>query len=143
MQTDNVKIVIATLGLEAHWRGAVTVAQMLREFGVEVVYIGNAFPEEIIEVAIQEDAKVVGVSSLSGGHLALGSDLIHLARKKNIKDKVVFVIGGVFPPDDYRELVNLGFDGVFGSEATGEEIYTFIGKEVAAKSGGSAGSSIA
>jgi len=133
MQSDNIKIVIATLGLEAHWRGAVTVAQMLREFGVEVVYISNAFPEEIIEVAIQEDVSIVGVSSLSGGHLALGSDLISFARKKNIKDKVVFIIGGVFPPNDYNELMNLGFDGVFGPGATGEEIYNFIRKAVTAK----------
>ena len=133
MQSDNIKIVIATLGLETHWRGAVTVAQMLREFGVEVVYIGNAFPEKIIEVAIQEDVNIVGVSSLSGGHLALGSDLIHLARKKNIKDKVVFLIGGVFPPNDYNELMTLGFDGVFGPGTTGEEIYNFIKKAATAK----------
>lgn len=133
MQGDNIKIVIATLGLETHWRGAVTVAQMLREFGVEVVYIGNAFPEKIIEVAIQEDVNIVGVSSLSGGHLALGSDLINLARKKNIKDKVIFIIGGVFPPNDYNELMNLGFDGVFGPGTTGEEIYNFIRKAVTEK----------
>jgi methylmalonyl-CoA mutase C-terminal domain/subunit len=137
------RIVIATLGLEVHWRGAVTVAQMLRDFGVEVVYIGNAFPEEIIEAAIREDVRAVGVSSLSGGHLALGSDLIHLAREKNIKDKVVFVIGGVFPPDDCDELMKLGFDGVFGSDATGEEIYNFIREGVNAKLDVSAGDSIA
>lgn len=133
MQSDNIKIVIATLGLETHWRGAVTVAQMLREFGVEVVYICNAFPKKIIEVAIQEDVNIVGVSSLSGGHLALGSDLIHLARKKNIKDKVIFIIGGVFPPNDYNELMTLGFDGVFGPGTTGEEIYNFIRKAVTEK----------
>lgn len=133
MQGDSMKIVIAILGLETHWKGAVTVAQMLREFGVEVVYIGNAFPEKIIEVAIREDVSVVGVSSLSGGHLALGSDLIYLARKKHIKDKVVFIIGGVFPPNDYNELMSLGFDGVFGPGATGEEIYNFIRKAVTAK----------
>ncbi|MFP3879434.1 MAG: cobalamin B12-binding domain-containing protein [Dehalococcoidia bacterium] len=137
------KVVIATLGLEVHWRGAVTVAQMLREFGVGVVYIGNAFPEEIIEAAIREDVIAVGVSSLSGGHLVLGSDLIHLAHKKNIKDKVVFVIGGVFPPGDYDELMKLGFDGVFGSDATGEDIYNFLKKGVNAKLDGSAGNSIA
>lgn len=133
MQGDSMKIAIAILGLETHWKGAVTVAQMLREFGVEVVYIGNAFPEKIIEVAIREDVSVVGVSSLSGGYLALGNDLIYLARKKNIKDKVVFIIGGVFPPNDYNELMSLGFDGVFGPGATGEEIYNFIRKAVTAK----------
>ncbi len=133
MQGDSMKIVIAILGLETHWKGAVTVAQMLREFGVEVVYIGNAFPEKIIEVAIREDVSVVGVSSLSGGYLALGNDLIYLARKKNIKDKVVFIIGGVFPPNDYNELMSLGFDGVFGPGATGEEIYNFIRKAVTPK----------
>jgi methylmalonyl-CoA mutase C-terminal domain/subunit len=133
MQSDNIRILIATLGLEAHWRGAVTVAQMLRELGVEVVYIGNAFPEEIIEVAIQQDVSIVGVSSLSGGHLALGSDLISLARERNIKDKVIFIIGGVFPPNDYNELMNLGFDGVFGPGATGKEIYDSIRKALTAR----------
>ena len=133
MQSNNIKIVIATLGLEAHWKGAVTVAQMLREFGVEVVYIGNAFPEEIIEVAIQEDVNIVGVSILSGGHLALGRDLISLARKNHIKDKVVFIIGGVFPPNDCTELMNFGFDGVFGPGTPGEKIYNFIRKAVPVK----------
>lgn len=133
MHSDNMRMVIATLGLETHWRGAVTVAQMLREFGVEVVYIGNAFPEKIIEVAVQEDVNIVGVSSLSGGHLALGHDLINLARKRNIKDKVVFIIGGVFPPNDYNELMTLGFDGVLGPGATGEQIYNLITKAVTSR----------
>jgi len=127
------KMVIATLGLEVHWRGAVTVARLLRDCGVEVVFIGNAYPDEIIQVAMQEGADIVGVSSLTGGHLILGSELMEVASQKGIKDNVVFVIGGIFPPGDLPKLKEAGFDGTFGPEANGEVIYTFIKKAVSLK----------
>lgn len=101
-------------------------ASMLRDFGVEVIYLGNAYPEEIIEVAIQEDIDVVGVSTLSGAHLSLGGELLQKANQKGIKDGMVFIIGGVFPPHDVPKLKEVGFDGVFGPGTTGEEIYGFI-----------------
>ena len=73
MQDDSMKIVIAILGLETHWKGAVTVAQMLREFGVEVVYIGNAFPEKIIEVGKLSFAGVRGlIATRPREHTAAG-----------------------------------------------------------------------
>jgi methylmalonyl-CoA mutase C-terminal domain/subunit len=127
------KMVIATLGLEVHWRGAVSVTRMLRDLGIEVIYIGNAFPEEIIQVAIQEDVDIVGVSSLTGGHLILGSELMQLAREKGISERIVFVIGGVFPPADIPKLKDADFDGVIGPGSTGEAIYTLIMDAVASK----------
>jgi len=128
-----IKVVIATLGLETHWRGAITVAGMLRNLGMEVLYLGNAYPGEIIEAAIQEDADVVGVSTLSGAHLTLGGELLQIAKQKGIKDEMVFIIGGVFPPYDIPKLTELGFDGIFGPGTTGEEIYSFIRNAVTAK----------
>jgi methylmalonyl-CoA mutase C-terminal domain/subunit len=130
---SKMKMVIATLGLEVHWRGAVTVARLLRDYGVEVVFIGNAYPDEIIQVAMQEGVDIVGVSSLTGGHLILGAELLQTARQKGIKDNVVFVIGGIFPPGDIPILKEAGFDGMFGPDANGEEIYTFIKNAVSLK----------
>ena len=123
-----IKVIIATLGLETHWRGAITVAGMLRNQGFEVIYLGNAYPEEIITAAVQEDVDVVGISTLSGAHLTLGGKLLKIAEGKNIKGRMLFLIGGVFPPSDVPKLKALGFDAVFGPGTKGEEIADFIGK---------------
>ena len=132
---SKIKVVIATLGLETHWRGAITVAGMLRNQGMDVIYLGNAYPEEIIEVAIHEDADVVGISSLLGAHLTLGGELLQMAKQKGIKDELVFIVGGIFPPYDVPKLKELGFDGIFGPGAREEEIGGFVRNVVTAKSG--------
>lgn len=130
------KVVIATLGLETHWRGAVTIAGLLRSQGMEVIYLGNAYPEEVVEAAIQEDVDVVGISTLSGGHLTLGSEVLRIAKKRGIKDRMLFIVGGVFPPRDVPKLRRLGFDGTFGPGTTGEEIADFIARAEAKPSRG-------
>ena len=130
------KVVIATLGLETHWRGAVTIAGLLRSQGMEVIYLGNAYPEEVVEAAIQEDVDVVGISTLSGAHLTLGSEVLRIAKKRGIKDRMVFIIGGVFPPRDVPKLTRLGFDGTFGPGTTGEAIADFIARAEAKPSRG-------
>ena len=99
-----IKVLLSKLGLDVHNRGIITVAKELRNSGMEVVYIGNALPKEIISAAIQEDVSVVGVSSLGGAHLTLGIPLIQEAKEKGFKDEIAFLIGGVFPPADILEL---------------------------------------
>lgn len=127
------RMILATLGLEVHWRGAVTVARMLRDEGVEVIYLGNAFPNEIIQAAVQEDADIVGVSTLTGGHLFLGKELLELATQKDIRNKTVFTVGGIIPPSDIPRLKEAGFDGIFGPGTTGKEIYEFLCHEIIRK----------
>lgn len=128
-----IRMIMATLGLEPHWRGAVSVAGMLRDWGMEVIYIGNAYPDEIIQAAIQEGVDVVGISTLTGSHLTLGGELLQMAKQKSIKDKIVFAIGGIFPPYDIPKLQEVGFDCVFGPGARGDEIYSLIRNAVTAK----------
>ena len=60
-----IRVLIARLGMDAHWRGSMMVARALRDAGMEVIYLGNLSPEEIVKVAIQEDADVIGISTLS------------------------------------------------------------------------------
>ncbi|MEW6489002.1 MAG: cobalamin-dependent protein, partial [Thermodesulfobacteriota bacterium] len=69
---DKPKVLIAKLGLDIHWRGAVMVSRFLRDAGVEVVYLGNSFPEDIVDAALQEGVHVIGLSTLCGNHLTLG-----------------------------------------------------------------------
>ena len=58
-----IRIVIARLGMDAHWRGSIVVARALRDAGMEVIYVGNQLPETIAETAVQEDADLVGLST--------------------------------------------------------------------------------
>ena len=121
-----IKVLLAKLGLDVHNRGIITVAKQLRDSGMEVVYIGNALPAEILSTAVQEDVDVVGVSSLGGAHLTLGRPLVEEARKMGLVDRMAFVMGGVFAPSDGEELRRAGFDGIFTPGATGEEIVSSV-----------------
>ena len=121
-----IKVLLAKLGLDVHNRGIITVAKQLRDAGMEVVYIGNALPSEILSAAVQEDVDVVGVSSLGGAHLTLGRPLIREAREKKLDDRMAFLMGGVFAPADGEELLQLGFNGIFTPGATGEEIVASV-----------------
>ncbi len=121
-----IKVLLAKLGLDIHNRGVLTVAKNLRDAGMEIIYIGNSTPEQIINSAIQEDADVVGVSSLGGAHLSLGTKLINLAKKEGIKDGKIYLIGGAVPEDDMGKLTKAGFDWIFTSGATKEEIISKI-----------------
>ena len=124
--TGKPKILLSKLGLDVHNRGIITVAQELRNAGMEIVYIGNALPKEIISVAIQEGVDVVGVSSLAGAHLTLGIPLVEEAKEKGFKDEIAFLMGGVFPPADTPRLKEIGFDGVYTPGTTRDEIVSSI-----------------
>ena len=121
-----VKVLLSKLGLDVHNRGIITVAKGLSNAGMEVVYIGNALPAEIISSAIQEGADVVGVSSLGGAHITLGIPLIEEAENKKVKDSISFLMGGVFPPKDALRLKEVGFDRVFTPGTKIDEIVSFI-----------------
>ena len=71
-----IRVVIASLGMDAHWRGSVVVARALRDAGMEVIYLGNQMPETIVETAIHEDVDVIGLSTLSGNHLILAPEVV-------------------------------------------------------------------
>jgi methylmalonyl-CoA mutase C-terminal domain/subunit len=128
-----VKVLIAKLGLDTHWRGAIVVAYMLRNAGMDVIYLSNAMPDDIIEAAIDEDPDVIGVSSLGGAHISLGKEVIELAKRMGIYESKVFVIGGVIPPEDEKKLIELGYDAVFGPGATEKEILTVINQKLREK----------
>lgn len=135
MTTRKIRVLLAKLGLDVHNKGILIVGKELVNANMEVIYIGNALPIEIIKIAIQEDVDIIGVSSLAGAHLTLGSNLIELAKSKNMIDNTVIVIGGVFPPTDCLRLKTIGFDKVFISGSTGNEIVTNLQQLVKLKKG--------
>jgi len=89
---------------------------------MDVIYLGNAMPEEIIMAAIDEDVDIVGLSSLGGAHVFLGRDVIILAKRYGILENTVFVIGGVIPSADVDMLRMIGYDEVFLPGAKEQDI---------------------
>jgi methylmalonyl-CoA mutase, C-terminal domain len=134
MNNQKIKLLLSKLGLDVHNRGIITVAKQLRDAGMEVIYLGNALPKEILSIAIQEHVDVIGVSSLGGAHITLGKDLLEEAKKEGLKDRIVFIIGGIFSIDDESILKDIGFDGVFTAGATKVEIVESVKALVEAKS---------
>jgi methylmalonyl-CoA mutase C-terminal domain/subunit len=104
------------------------VAMGLRDAGMEVVYTGiRNTPEQIVAAAIQEDVDVIGLSSLSGGHMAQFTRVMDLLKKEKIKGVLVFA-GGIIPDDDVKKLKKLGIKEVFGPGSTIASIAEFIQK---------------
>lgn len=131
-QRRKIKVLLAQFPLETHSRGIITVAGILRDAGMEVVLLGNALPEQIINAAVQEYTDVVGISTYCGGELALGEDLLKAAEERGVKDHTIFLMGGIFPPDDIPKLKEMGFSGTFLS-TTKEEIVSCIGNALASR----------
>jgi methylmalonyl-CoA mutase, C-terminal domain len=124
-----IKVLIAKAGLDGHERGALVVAMGLRDAGMEVVYTGiRNTPEQIVASAIQEDVDAIGLSSLSGGHMAQFSRVMELLNKQKFKP-LVFA-GGIIPDDDVKKLKKLGIREVFGPGSSLGSIVEFLKKNV-------------
>jgi methylmalonyl-CoA mutase C-terminal domain/subunit len=107
------RVLVAKPGLDGHDRGAKVVARALRDAGFEVIYSGlHQTPEQIVEAAIQEDVDVVGLSSLSGAHMALFPKVIEGLRAKGADNVLVFG-GGIIPTDDIAKLKAAGMGEIF------------------------------
>jgi len=129
-----IKVIIAKLGLDIHWRGAVVVAKFLKDVGMEVIYLGNQFPEQIVNAALQESADVVALSTLGGNHLTLGPKVVKLLRDKGLND-VLVIMGGVIPPGDIAALKSQGFHEIFTPHSSLKDIADFIREGVYGRAG--------
>jgi methylmalonyl-CoA mutase C-terminal domain/subunit len=107
-------VVVAKLGLDGHDRGAKVVAHTLRDAGLEVVYTGlrrNA--KEVVAVALDEDADVIGLSILSGAHLALSQQILDELDAAGAGDAIKVVVGGTVGKQDAATLKEMGVAEVF------------------------------
>src|ERR1700755_3072095 len=102
-----VRILVAKPGLDGHDRGAKIVARALRDAGFEVIFTGiRQRVDAIVATAIQEDVDVVGLSILSGAHLALTTRTVEGLRSAGAGD-IPVVVGGTIPPADQAKLLTL------------------------------------
>jgi len=117
-----VRVLIAKPGLDGHDRGAKVVARALRDAGFEVIYAGlRQTPEEIVRAALEEDVDLIGLSILSGAHMALFPKVLALLKKEKAANIPVFA-GGIIPDEDARRLKKAGIRAIFGPGTSLEEI---------------------
>ena len=114
MSSDRkIRVLVAKPGLDGHDRGARVVAYGLRDAGFEVIYTGlRQSPEQIATAAVQEDVDLIGLSILSGAHLALTRKVIETLEGLGGAD-IPILIGGLIPEGDKPALREMGVAEVF------------------------------
>jgi methylmalonyl-CoA mutase, C-terminal domain len=127
---NNIRVLISKIGLDGHDRGAKVIAYSLRDAGFEVIFMGiRQTPDRIVNTAIQEDVKVIGLSILSGAHLSLTKRVIEKLKEKGAED-IIVLIGGIIPDKDKPVLKKMGVTEVFTSGTQIDEVVTAIKKNV-------------
>jgi methylmalonyl-CoA mutase C-terminal domain/subunit len=133
MTERKIRVLVAKPGLDGHDRGAKVVARALRDAGMEVIYTGlRQTPEMIAEAALQEDVDAVGISILSGAHMALVPRVLELL-KANGQERVKVFLGGIIPDEDVPTLKQMGVTGIYGPGTSTDDIVRDMRQAVLAK----------
>lgn len=126
MDSQRIRVLVAKPGLDGHDRGAKIIARALRDAGMEVIYTGlRQTPEMIVNAALQEDVRFIGVSILSGAHNAIIPEILRLMKEKEMTG-VDVVVGGTIPDADAARLKELGVAAVFQPGASLDEVVRFM-----------------
>jgi methylmalonyl-CoA mutase, C-terminal domain len=134
MSERKIRVLVAKPGLDGHDRGAKVVARALRDAGMEVIYTGlRQTPEMVTEAALQEDVDAIGLSILSGAHMALVPGILELL-KANGQDHVKVFVGGIIPDEDIPRLKKMGVVEVYGPGTLTEDIIHNIQQAVLGES---------
>ncbi len=119
------KVIVTKIGLDGHDRGSRIVATKLRDRGMEVIYTPPwQSVNEVVRLATEEDADVIGISSLATDHLLI-PELLNALRDAELSH-IGIVVGGIIPEDDEKELLNCGVSRVFHPGSSLTEISEFI-----------------
>jgi methylmalonyl-CoA mutase, C-terminal domain len=130
MTEKRIRVLVTKPGLDGHDRGAKVVALAFRDAGMEVIYTGlHQTVEQIIQIAMQEDVDVIGLSILSGAHIPITKKLLEAVKKEKMEN-VLVVVGGVIPKKDIKLLQEMGVDGVFPIGTPFKESISFIKEHV-------------
>ncbi|MFC1858660.1 cobalamin B12-binding domain-containing protein [Thermodesulfobacteriota bacterium] len=130
MHNKKIKVIVSKVGLDGHDRGAKVVASLLKEAGMEVVYLGMyQSPAGIVKAAVDEDVDVIGVSYLSGEHLVFTPKIVEEMRRNGLDD-VMFLVGGSFPPEDIPTMKKMGVDEVFRGGSLTDAFVNYIRENV-------------
>ncbi len=124
--SDNIRVLVAKVGLDGHDRGAKVIASALRDAGMEVIYTGlRQTPEMVVRAALQEDVDAIGVSILSGAHMTVFPAILDEMKKQNL-DNVLLTGGGIIPQQDMETLREMGVGELFPPGTNTHEIADYI-----------------
>lgn len=130
--TEHKRILLAKMGLDCHDTGVVTVAHQLREAGYEVIYLGLHNQAELVaKAALEEDVDAIGVSFLSGQHMAQIRSLLSAMRELGLELPVI--CGGVIPDDDKVALRKMGVAQVIGPGTLTKDILNLVNEATASQ----------
>ena len=128
------RVVVSKIGLDGHDVGAKMVSAMLRDAGMEVIYLGKfQRPEMIVKAAFEENADVIGLSCLSPNHVRLIPKMMDMLKDRGMKD-IVVVVGGIVPDPYPEELKSVGVAAIFGPGTMTAEIVSSLKSLLAQKS---------
>jgi methylmalonyl-CoA mutase C-terminal domain/subunit len=133
MSEGKIKVLTSKLGFDIHNRGITLVNMALRDAGMEVIFIGNQFPKQVVEASIQEDVDVIGVSILSSTYMEYITELTQLIKEKKVQDKML-VVGGIVLPDDVPHIKEMGVAEYFPPGTALTVISEYIAKNAARRS---------
>lgn len=121
-----VRCLLGMLGTDVHSKGIRTLAQMLRDHGIEVIYIGEHNTcEGMTQAIIAEDADLVGLSFSSTNYVDYTQQLISTMNTHDVGD-VPIMLGGLIHPEDEQALRDMGVAGIFGPGSDIGSIVEFI-----------------
>jgi len=125
------RVLLAKLGLDGHDRGLKVVARILRDAGMEVIYLGlRQTTDSIVAAAEQEDADAIGLSMHNAGHMTLAPAMVKALHEAQLYTPVV--VGGIVPEEDVQPLLDAGVAAVLGPGASAEQVAQTIRDAVAA-----------
>ena len=127
MNSDKkIRCLLGMLGTDVHTKGIRTLAQLLRDDGIEVIYLGEHNTiDGMVNAMIQEDADVVGISFSIATYLHYAKQLIDTMQVRGVGD-IPVMVGGLVHPDDHEKLKAIGVKGIFGPGLTTPDILAFI-----------------
>ena len=126
------RVILAKLGLDGRDRGIKVVARILRDAGMEVIYLGlRQTTASIVAAAEEEDADAIGLSMHNAGHLTLGPKMAEAITAAGLD--VPLIIGGIVPDEDVEELMNAGIAAVLGPGAPAEEVVATVQDAISAR----------
>jgi len=132
-KAEKIRVLIAKVGLDGHWRGAISVSLLLKDAGMEVVFGGFQGLDNIINTAIQEDVDIIGLSIHSGAHLDWTKKMVQRLKERGLENEFILMVGGAISEYDFTELKSLGVYEVFAPGTPSENIINAFRESVAKK----------
>lgn len=121
-----IRILVAKPGLDGHDRGALVLCRAFRDAGMEVIYSGLLLtPEQVAQMAVDEDVDVVALSLLNGAHMTSFPKVVKFLKQKGGKD-ILVLGGGIIPDEDKARLEKMGIRGNFGPGTSLKTIIDYV-----------------